>query len=138
MKRTVGLIVAVTTFFLLVTKSLYVERIELYVIIVSLSLIAIVFNLTSKQWKKSGEIVASSAIVGSVFFWVFALTDLIADHFMYFLPSGNEDGRPLPLVLKIQEFSDDLFIASITALIPAVLISFLSTTLFAKVITKRT
>ncbi|GMB08368.1 hypothetical protein EDD69_1205 [Thermolongibacillus altinsuensis] len=123
MKKIIGLIVVITTILLFVTKSLYVEWAELFIIIGSLSVISIIFN---KQQIRFSVILGSSAIIGFLFCLVFGLIDLIADHFMYFLPTGNEDGMPLTLGMKINEYSDDLFVASLISMISVLTISILA------------
>lgn len=125
MKKILGSIFVLTTILLLVTKSLYVEWTELLIITGSLSAFSITFNLFSKQQRSYGAIIGSSVIISFLFFWVFGLIDLIADHFMYYLPTGNEDGQPLSLGFKIQEYSDDLFVASFISMISVLVISFL-------------
>jgi hypothetical protein len=122
-KKIIGLIVVLTTILLFVTKSLYVEWAELFIIIGSLSVISIISN---KQQSRFSVILGSSAIIGFLFCLVFGLIDLIADHFMYFLPTGNEDGMPLTLGMKINEYSDDLFVASLISMISVLTISILA------------
>jgi hypothetical protein len=135
MKKIIGLIVVLTTVLLFVTKSLYVEGTELFIIIGSLSVITIMFNLFLKQEIRYSAIAGISAFIGFLFFWVFGLIDLIVDHFMYYLPTGNEDGMALTLGMKIDEFSDDLFVASFISMISVLMISFLAS-LILKLITK--
>jgi hypothetical protein len=122
-KKIIGLIVVLTTILLFVTKSLYIEWAELFFIIGSLSVISIIFN---KQQSRFSVILGSSSIIGFLFCLVFGLIDLIADHFVYFLPTGNEDGMPLTLGMKINEYSDDLFVASLISMIVVLTISILS------------
>ncbi len=136
MKKIIALIVVLTTILLFVTKSLYVEWTELFIIIGSLSVISVIFNLFSNKQRGISSTLGSSAIIGFLFCWVLGLIDLIADHFMYYLPTGNEDGQPLALGFKIQEYSDDLFVGSVITMMSVILISFLLTTLFSKVIPK--
>lgn len=138
MKKTIGLIAVITLILLCVTKSLYVEWVELFILIISLSVISVILNLFSKRQRKISSFLGSSAIIGFLLCLVFGLVDLIADHFIYYLPTGNEDGRALSLGFKIQEYSDDLFIGSVITMISVILISFLLTTLLAKVIPKNT
>jgi hypothetical protein len=107
---------------LFVTKSQYVEWPEIFIIIGSLSVIAIINNL---HQSKLSDILRNSAIIGFLIFWIIGLLDLIIDHFLYFLPTGNEDGKPLTLGMKIEEYSDDLFFVSIISLFSVVIISIL-------------
>jgi hypothetical protein len=121
-KKIIGLIVSITIIFLFVTKSLYVEGAELIIIIGSLAVISIIFN---QKQSRFSVILASSAAIGFLFCWIFGLIDLLADHFMYFLPTGNDDGMPLTLGMKINEYNDDLFVASLISMISVLVISFL-------------
>jgi hypothetical protein len=135
MKKIIGSIVVLTIILLFATKSLYVEWTELFIIIVSLSTITITFNLFLKQEIGYSANVGISAFLGFLFCWVFGLIDLIVDHFMYYLPTGNEDGMALTLGMKIDEFSDDLFVASFISMISVLTISFLASFII-KLITK--
>lgn len=136
MKKIISLQVVFTVILLLLTKSLYVEWIELFIIIGSLSAISVTFLSFSKQQRSFGLIVRSSAFIGFLFCWVFGFIDLTADHYMYYLPSGTEDGQPLSLGFKIKEYSDDLFIGSVITMISVMLLSFLSTALLSKIMLK--
>jgi hypothetical protein len=135
MKKIIGSIVVLTTVLLFVTKSLYVEWTEFFIITGSLSLIAIMLNLILIQELRYSAIGGISAFMGFVFFWILGLIDLIVDHFMYYLPTGNEDGMALTLGMKIDEFSDDLFVASFISMISVLIVSFL-TSLILKLISK--
>ncbi|MFD0960319.1 hypothetical protein [Paenibacillus chungangensis] len=136
MKKMIALIVVITTILICVTKSLYVEWVELFILIGSLTVISVIFNLFSKRQRRISSYVGSSAIIGFLVCWIFGLIDLIADHFMYYLPTGYEDGRALSLGFKIQEYSDDLFVGSVITMISVILVSFLLTTLLSKAIPK--
>jgi hypothetical protein len=107
---------------LFVTKSQYVEWPEIFIIIGLLSVISIFYNLKPNELS---TILRNSAIIGFLIFWIFGLLDLMIDHFLYFLPTGNEDGKPLTLGMKIEEYSDDLFFVSIISLFTVVIISIL-------------
>jgi hypothetical protein len=107
---------------LFVTKSQYVEWPEIFIIIGLLSVISIFNNLKPNELS---TILRNSAIIGFLIFWIFGLLDLMIDHFLYFLPTGNEDGKPLTLGMKIEEYSDDLFFVSIISLFTVVIISIL-------------
>lgn len=138
MKKIIGLVIIVTIFLLLFTKSLYVEWDELIIIIVSLAIISLLFNSIFNKQGKYSVLLSSSVIIGFLLFWVLALFDLIIDHYLYFLPSGNEDGRALTLLEKIKEFNDDLFVGSIISMISVIIISFLLTILMSKETIKNT
>ncbi|QOR67323.1 hypothetical protein IM538_04065 [Cytobacillus suaedae] len=132
MKKLIGLLGLLTVCALLFTRSLYVELDEWIIITVMLSIVA---AITSTLYRKRGEVDAakgSSAVICIVFFWILALFDLIADHFLYFQPTGNEDGRALTLGEKIHEFRDDLFIQFFITFF----ISFLFSIVLSKVLSK--
>ncbi|MGM0881449.1 MAG: hypothetical protein ACQEXQ_10490 [Bacillota bacterium] len=123
MKKVIGLLAAFTMIMLVITKSLYVEWTELLIIIVSLSVSSIAFNVYSKHQKKYLSVLISSTMTGYLMFWILAFIDLAADHFIYFLPTGNEDGKALLLTEKIQEYSDDLFIGSVISTLTVLILS---------------
>lgn len=108
---------------LVITKSLYVEWTELLIIIAALSISSIVFNVYFIHQKKYNSVVISSTMIGFSLFWILALMDLAADHFIYFLPTGSEDGKSLLLTEKIQEYSDDLVIGSAISTLTVLIIS---------------
>lgn len=137
MKKMIALIVVMTILFLSVTKSLYVEWTELYIIIGSLSVMAVWVNLFSKPLGGSLFILTRSAMIGFLFCWVFGLFDLFADHFLYFLPSGKEDGRALSLGFKIQEYSDDLLVGSVITMVSVIVTSWVFTTILSKVMPRK-
>lgn len=97
------------------TKSLYVEWAELIVIIAALTCISVTFSYYTNQ---NGLIkkVLSTAVIGFLLCWIFGTADIAIDHFLYFLPTGYEDGAPLSLIFKLKEFNDDLFIASVLSM----------------------
>lgn len=136
MKKIFGLFGLLTIFALFFTKSLYVELNEWIIITVFLTFLSI---MVSAMYRKKGEVGAakgSSAIIGFVLFWILVLFDLVADHFLYFLPTGNEDGRALTLGEKIQEYSDDLFIQFIVTFSIVSILSFVLSKLITKIIYK--
>lgn len=127
MKKIIGLVIILTTFLLLITKSLYVEWNELIIIIVVLAIISLFFNSIFNKEARYSVLLISSAIIGFLLFWILGLFDLFVDHYLYFLPSGNEDGRALTLWEKIAEFIDDLLVGSIISMISVTIISFVLT-----------
>jgi hypothetical protein len=122
LKKLISLVALLTLILLFFTKSQYVEWPEIFIITGSLSVIAIIYNI---HQSKLSDILRNSAIIGFLIFWIIGLLDLIIDHFLYFLPTGNEDGKPLTLGMKIEEYSDDLFFVSIISLFTVVIISIL-------------
>lgn len=132
MNKIIGLIGVFTTILLFATKSLYVESIEIYIIIASLSVISIIFNMKLTKYR---DMLGCSSIIGFFFFWVFGVIDLTVDHFMYYLPTGNEDGMALTLEMKIDEYGDNLLFASFISMMSVLTISILAS-LFLKLTTK--
>ncbi|MGG3739181.1 hypothetical protein [Aeribacillus pallidus] len=120
----VGLMLVILVFCLTITKSLYVEWGELFIIIGALSLVSVIFL---KNENKNLKLLGTSAIIGFIFFWIFGVADLIIDHYLYFLPNGMEDGTPLTLGLKLEEYSDDLFIGSIISTSIVLVVTFVLT-----------
>lgn len=123
MKKGIGLLAAFTMIMLFITKSLYVEWTELLIIIVFLSISSMAFHVYFNHRKKYNSVLICSTMIGFLLFWILALIDLAADHFIYFLPTGNEDGRALLLTEKMQEYSDDLFIGSAISTFTVLIIS---------------
>ncbi|OLS40749.1 hypothetical protein [Bacillus sp. MRMR6] len=113
---------------LTITKSLYVEWGELFIIIGALSLTSVIYL---KNKKDTGKLFVSSEVIGFVFFQVFGVADLVIDHYLYFLPTGAEDGAPLTLGFKIEEYSDDMFLGSIISMCIVVVITFILTKIFS-------
>jgi hypothetical protein len=109
---------------LVITKSLYVEGIELYIIIGAITVFTLSFNLRNKE-KTLLKRLGISAIYGFSMCLVFGVLDMMMDHYMYFLPSGNEDGAPLSLGFKLEEYSDDLFVASAISMLVVIVVSLL-------------
>jgi hypothetical protein len=56
-----------------------------------------------------------SAVIAFIFYWLFSFIDLIGDHYLYYLPTGNEDGRAITLGEKIGEYNDDLLVLCLVA-----------------------
>lgn len=97
------------------TKSLYVEWAEFIVITAAITCISVTFSYFKNQ---NGIIkkVLSTAVIGFLLCWIFGAADIAIDHFLYFLPTGYEDGAPLSLIFKLKEFNDDLFFASVISM----------------------
>jgi hypothetical protein len=130
MKKIIGVIFGFTVILLFITNSMYVEWIELFIIIGSLSAVSITFNLFSKKDIKYSYVLSSSAFIGFLFSWVFSITDLVADH--YLTPERIPDGRALTLSETIMEFSDDLFVVSIISVCSVIFISIVVTIIYSK------
>jgi hypothetical protein len=113
---------------LVFTKSIYVEGAELPIIVAFLTVGSIIYNK-----KHASKVIWSSAAIGFIFFWIFGVTDMVIDHYLYFLPSGNEDGAALTLGFKLEEYNDDLFAASLISMFVVVSMSFLMSKIFTVV-----
>ena len=134
MKKLIGAVFILTIFLLYITSSAYVELGELFIIIGSISMILIIYNLFLRTNGKYGEVLGSSALMGFSFSIVFSFIDIVVDH--YKIIQGVPDGRFLTLSETIAEFSDDLFILVIIVMISVTLISFIATTIYSKLFRK--
>ena len=134
MKKLIGAVFILTSILLYITNSLYVELGELFIMIGSISIISIIYNLFLRTNQKYGQVLGSSAFMGLTFSIVFSLIDLVVDH--YKIIQGVPDGRFLTLSETIDEFSDDLFILVIIVMISVTLISFIGTTTYSKLFRK--
>jgi hypothetical protein len=107
MKKWLLISCLLTAIVLLIIKDLYLNWPEIMVVILGVSVIT---SLIRHFVKKAGIMSVHIRTVCIAFagFWLFSLFDIVGDHYLYFLPSGNEDGRALTIGEKIQEFSDDL------------------------------
>jgi hypothetical protein len=114
----------------LITISPYVEWIEVFIIIGSISIISIIYNLFLKDNQKIGKVIISSAIIGFLFSYIFSLFDLVVDH--YKVIQGVPDGRFLTLSETISEFSDDLLIIALIVMVAVTLITYASTTITSR------
>ena len=112
-KWVIGLTFAFLLFLLMITKSQYVEWGELFIIIGALSIASVIYL---KNKLETVQLFVTSALIGFICCLVFGLTDIMVDHYLYFLPTGDEDGVPLSLGFKIEEFRDDLFVGSIISM----------------------
>ncbi|PKM67345.1 MAG: hypothetical protein CVU94_06585 [Firmicutes bacterium HGW-Firmicutes-19] len=134
MKKIIIATLILTVILLLITISPYVERIEVFMIIGSISIISIIYNLFLKTNQKIGQVIISSAFIGFLFSYIFSLFDLVVDH--YKVIQGVPDGRFFTLSETLSEFSDDLFIIALLVMIAVTLITFASTTIISKSVGK--
>jgi multisubunit Na+/H+ antiporter MnhF subunit len=134
MKKAIGAIFVLTSILLYTTNSMYVEWIEIFIIIGSISTISIIYNLFLRTNRKYSQIVSSSAFFGFFLSWIFSLIDLVADH--YKVIQGIPDGSFLTLSETISEFSDDLLIGVLIVVCAVTLISFVGTTVYSKFLRK--
>jgi hypothetical protein len=132
MKKSVLFISVITILVLLLMKGLYVEWNEIVVVILGSSVIALIFG----QWMRNQsvkEFHIISAVIAFFLYWLFSFIDLIGDHYLYYLPTGNEDGRALTLGEKIGEYNDDLLVLCLVAPFIVLLLSLLMTTISKRV-----
>lgn len=134
MKKLIGAVFILTSILLYITNSSYVELGEVFIMIGSISIISIIYNLFLRTNRKYSQVLGSSALMGLSFSIVFSLIDLVVDH--YKIMQGVPDGRFLTLSETLAEFSDDLFILVIIVMISVTLISFISTTIYSKIFRK--
>jgi hypothetical protein len=134
MKKVIIATLALTSILLLITISPYVEWIEVFIIVGSISIISIIYNLFLKTDQKYSQIMFSSAFIGFLFSYVFSIFDLVVDH--YKVIQGVPDGRFFTLSETISEFSDDLFIIALIVMVAVSLITLASTTIYSKSVGK--
>ena len=134
MKKLIGAVFILTSILLYITNSTYVELGELFIIIVSISIISIIYNVFLRTNRKYSQVLGSSALMGLWFSIVFSLIDLVVDH--YKMIQEVPDGRFLTLNETIAEFLDDLLILVIVVMILVTLISFIGTTIYSKLFRK--
>ena len=130
MKKAVVAIFAMTSILLFMTNSMYIEWTEIYIIIGSISIISIIYNLSLRNNRKYVQIISSTVLIGFFLSWVFSLIDLVVDH--YKVIQGVPNGRFLTLSETILESSDDLFILVIIIMCSVTLISLVGTTIYSK------
>lgn len=130
MKKAIIATLVLTSILLLITISPYVEWIEVFIIIGSISIISIIYNVFIKTNQEYSQMVISSALIGFLFSYVFSLFDLVVDH--YKVIQGVPDGRFLTLSETVSEFSDDLFIIALIVMVAVTLITFASTIIYSK------
>lgn len=134
MKKLIGAVFILTSILLYITNLSYVVLGEVFIMIGSISIISIIYNLFLRTNRKYSQVLGSSALMGLSFSIVFSLIDLVVDH--YKIMQGVPDGRFLTLSETLAEFSDDLFILVIIVMISVTLISFISTTIYSKIFRK--
>ncbi|MDW7669940.1 MAG: hypothetical protein SCJ93_14040 [Bacillota bacterium] len=130
MKKVIGAIFVLTSILLFITNSMYIEWVEICIIIGSISIISTIYNLFLRTNQKYSQIIGDSALIGLFLSYMFSLIDLFVDH--YKVIQGVPDGRFLTLSETISEFSDDLLIIVLIVMCSVTLISFVGTTLYSK------
>lgn len=126
-KQVIGLVLILLILLLTITKSVYIEWEELFIIIGALTLASVIYL---KHKNSTAKHLIILAVSGFVFCWGFGIVDIIIDHYLYYLPKGSEDGSPLTIKFKVEEFSDDLFIGSIISMFVVVALTISSIKLF--------
>lgn len=130
MRKYIIATLVLTGILLLITISPYVEWIEVFIIIGSISIISNIYNLFLKDNQKIGKVIISSAITGFLFSYIFSIFDLVVDH--HKVIQGVPDGRFLTLSETISEFSDDLLIIALIVMVAVTLITYASTTITSR------
>jgi hypothetical protein len=125
MKKTlIGILFTFVLVFLGTTRSLYVEKAELLIIFAAIFGWTSIIHLFSKKQKLDGNFIMIT-LSGFFLCCIFGAADIILDHYLYYLPKGKEDGAALTLGFKLEEFSDDLYLASMSGMLIAVISSFI-------------
>lgn len=108
------------------TKSLYVDWLELVTIIVSITIFSLFYQIMYQQnnhFKQLGY----TAMIGFGFCYLFCSLDLMLDHYLYYLPNINTDGISLTLTSKFIQYSDDLLVASVISLLGVLSLTYVLT-----------
>ncbi|MFD1737485.1 hypothetical protein ACFSCX_13065 [Bacillus salitolerans] len=124
-KALIGITTIILMILLSFTKSLYVEWNELIIVIISITIGSLSYHYSTHKLESS-HLLGISAVSGFFFCVLLGIIDITIDHFLYFLPSGNEDGDPLSLRFKIEEYNDDLFIESLISFLCVPILSFIA------------
>lgn len=101
---------------------MYVNLIEATVIIGAI-LVAAILILLNRSLESGGMF--KLAIFSFVFCYIFGVIDILIDHYLYFNSEGNVDGKALTIGLKLEEFSDDLFLLGIASMAILVISAFI-------------
>jgi hypothetical protein len=123
-KVLIGVLTACLLVLLGATRSLYVEGAEFVSIIAVIIGCSGVVHIFSDN-TFSGRIVIVTAAAGFFLSWILGAADIVIDHYLYFLPTGMEDGASLTLGFKLEEFNDDLFLASLFGMVITVISSYI-------------
>ncbi|QYR21940.1 hypothetical protein KZ483_02570 [Paenibacillus sp. sptzw28] len=103
-----------TSILLLILKNIYFSQFEFVTVILGSSAIALMCRyIIIKRATKTIPLIL--ALIAFIMYWIFSYTDLIGDHYLYYLPTGDEDGRALTLGETISEFNDDLLVFSLSS-----------------------
>lgn len=105
------------------TRSIYVEGAELVIIIAAIVGWSLVVHYFSSN-TAIGRHLVITAFAAFFLSWLLGAADIVIDHYLYFLPTGLEDGAPLTLGFKLEEYNDDLFLSSLFGMVIAVISSY--------------
>ncbi len=110
MKKLLALLtVAAVLISITLTKSLYVQQLEIPIIIIGSALLATLLKFPEDRKEKMlahGMRLFAAFVVG----WIFSTFDLLIDHLFYYQPTGLEDGAYLTLSFKYEEFANGFFL----------------------------
>lgn len=119
---------------LVLTKSLYVEYDELFLILVALMVFTTAYNF-SRNRENNVKILLNTAISSYFLGWLLCIADIIIDHFT--LPKGQEDGVPMTIGFTIDEFSDDMSLANLVCMFIVVITTFITTKTLSWIVSTR-
>ncbi|QHJ71770.1 hypothetical protein [Planococcus halotolerans] len=117
-KLLAALTVAAVLTSLAVTPSMYVEQLEIPVIIIGTALLALMLKFPEDSKEKMlahGMRIFAAFVIG----WIFSTLDILLDHLFYYQPTGFEDGAYLALGFKYEEFADSFFLLAISCMAAA-------------------
>ena len=108
------------------TKSLYVDWLELVTIIVAITIFSLFYQISFPHNSPLTQL-GYTAMIGFVFCYILCSLDLMLDHYLYFLPNLNADGVSLTLATKFVEYSDDLLVASFISVLGVLSLTYVLT-----------
>lgn len=120
---------------LVLTKSLYVQYNELFLIIGALIILTTTYNFVNIR-EKNVKILLHTAIISYFSCWLLCIADIIIDH--YSLSKGQEDGVPMTIGFKIDEFSEDMLLANLVCMLIVIIITFITTKTISWMVSSRT
>lgn len=123
-KILIGILTTILLVLLGATRSLYVEGAELVIIIAVIVCWSLIIHYFSNN-TSIGRHLVITAFAAFLLSWLLGTADIVIDHYLYFLPSGLEDGAPLTIGFKLEEFKDDLLLASLYGMVIAVITSYI-------------
>lgn len=100
---------------LMLTRSMYVEQLEIPIIIIGTALLALMLKFPEDRKEKMlahGMRIFAAFVIG----WILSTLDLLLDHLFFYQPTGFEDGAYLTLAFKYEEFADSFFLLAVTCM----------------------